>query len=43
MSIRTYEAYVRTAGEDEQGPNPLSLSLALCYSPSLALTLSQGL
>jgi hypothetical protein len=40
-SIRTYKAYVRTAGEDEQGPDPLSL--ALCYSPSLALTLSQGL
>jgi hypothetical protein len=30
-SIRTYEAYVRTAGEDEQGPDPLSLTL--CYLP----------
>jgi hypothetical protein len=39
-STRAYEC---TAGEDEQGPDPLSLSLSLCYSLSLALALSQRL
>jgi hypothetical protein len=38
MSIRTYEAYVRTEGEDEQGPDPLSLSLSATRPLSLSLS-----
>jgi hypothetical protein len=37
-SIQTYEAYVRTAGEDEQGPDPLSLSLSATRPLSLSLS-----
>jgi hypothetical protein len=37
-STRTYEAYVRAAGEDEQGPNLLSLSLSATRPLSLPLS-----
>jgi hypothetical protein len=37
-SIRTYEAYIRTAGEDEQGLDPLSLSLSATRPLSLSLS-----